>query len=97
MVREAIVASLGMWADDPRSVAGAIALEGMPEVGQMAAPTVKTSGHDRDSLVPDLDPRSVAARNAMAYRHSPMGHLEAVANPTRVVRRMTSGQEYSMR
>ena len=51
----------------------------------------------RDGLVPDLDPRSIAARNAMADRQSPMGHIETVVKSTHVRRSMIRGQEYSMK
>jgi len=61
------------------------------EMGRVNASTI------RDSLVPDLDPRSVAARDAMAYRQSPLGHVETVVKSTYVTRNMASGREYSMR
>ncbi|MEK7159891.1 MAG: hypothetical protein AAB702_00215 [Patescibacteria group bacterium] len=32
----------------------------------------------------DEDPKIVSARAEMAHRQSPMGHLEVVANPTRI-------------
>ncbi len=49
---------------------------GVSDFNQWASSEFQRSEHE--------DPRGVSARAEKAYRQSPMGHLEAVANPTRV-------------
>lgn len=91
------VEALGVWADDPRSVKGAMAIASMPENGLGTTPTVKTNGHYKDSLVPDLDPRVVATRAEQAYRQSSFGHVETVVKSTHVPKDIVGRQEYSMK
>lgn len=87
------VEALGIWAEDPRSVEGAMALAQMPRV----TPATETNGSFKDSLVPDLDPRVVATKAEQAYRQSSFGHVETVVKSTHVPKDIVGRQEYSMK
>jgi len=63
--------------------AGYIWRGNLPEGAEMTEPWDPLApARDINSLVPDSDPRSLAAEVEMTHRRTPEGHLEAVANGT---------------